>query len=55
MNLGPAAHAPARIIAPVVANPSCLSLISTACRPIWAAFFYLICINEMLIGKLNAY
>ena len=35
MNLGPAAHAPARIIAPVVANPSCLSLIS---HPLAARF-----------------
>jgi hypothetical protein len=39
MNLGPAAHAPARIIAPVVANPSCLSLISTRLPPDLGGFF----------------
>lgn len=55
MTLGPDAHAPARIIAPAVVNPSCLSFYPPACRPIRAAFLYLICINEKLIGKLNAY
>ena len=54
MTLGPDAHAPARIIAPAVVNPSCLSFIHRL-PPDSGGFLYLICINEKLIGKLNAY
>ena len=55
MTLGPDAHAPARIIVPCCCKPELSLLLSTRLPPDSGGFLYLICINEKLIGKLNAY